>query len=67
MEQLLAYSLCPRCYRAVPASANERYCPNDGTELLTACSRCRAPITSPYVRYCTNCGALLAYDEGGRS
>ncbi|WP_423775865.1 double zinc ribbon domain-containing protein [Allomeiothermus silvanus] len=52
----VTYRLCPRCFRAVPAASEERYCPNDGTPLLLACPRCQAPITSPYARYCVVCG-----------
>jgi len=44
----LHYYLYPHGSRATPAEAAERYCPNDGTELLRACSHCHAPITSPY-------------------
>lgn len=55
----LTYRLCPRCARAVPAGSGERYCVNDGTELLSACPWCAAPITSPYARFCTRCGTVL--------
>lgn len=55
----LTYRLCPRCARAVPTSSGERYCVNDGTELLGACPQCGAPITSPYARFCVRCGANL--------
>lgn len=55
-NQLLSYHLCPQCYRATPASAQEVYCPNDGTLLLSHCSSCKAPITSPYAHYCAACG-----------
>lgn len=55
----LAYHLCPRCFRATPAVARERFCPNDGATLLTACPRCRTPIASPYSRFCTACGRSL--------
>lgn len=53
------YYLCPRCFRAVPAAAGERYCPNDGTLLLTRCSGCGAGIGTPYARYCKACGLEL--------
>jgi rRNA maturation endonuclease Nob1 len=53
------YHLCPRCARATPASAEEAFCPNDGTRLLTACPSCARGITSPYSRFCTRCGAKL--------
>ncbi|CAM3831494.1 zinc ribbon domain-containing protein [Deinococcus frigens] len=55
----LAYRLCPRCARAVPATSGERYCANDGTRLMDACPQCRAPITSPYARFCVRCGTDL--------
>jgi hypothetical protein len=50
------YHLCPRCGRATPAAAKERFCPNDGTKLLTQCPQCSATITSPYGHYCSQCG-----------
>jgi hypothetical protein len=49
------YHLCPRCGRATPAAAKERFCPNDGTKLLTSCPQCSSTITSPYSRYCSQC------------
>ncbi|WP_170928565.1 zinc ribbon domain-containing protein [Deinococcus hopiensis] len=57
----LAYRLCPRCLRAVPTISGERYCVNDGTRLLESCPQCTAPITSPYARFCTRCGAALTW------
>lgn len=54
------YHLCPTCWRATPAAARERFCPNDGQQLLTACPACRRAITSPYSRYCAACGAPLS-------
>jgi predicted amidophosphoribosyltransferase len=54
------YQLCPRCFRAVPSSSEEHYCPNDGTRLLAACPHCQAAIVSPYARFCTTCGKSLA-------
>lgn len=62
-EPALHYHLCPHCFRATPAAAGERYCPNDGTELLRACPRCHAPITSPHSRFCVRCGSSLAKEE----
>jgi hypothetical protein len=59
-DPVLSYRLCPRCFRAVPAHAAERYCVNDGTLLLEACPVCKAAITSPYSRHCAGCGADLA-------
>lgn len=56
---LLTYHLCPTCGRATPADLAEQHCPNDGSRLLTACPGCHAPITTPYARYCTNCGREL--------
>jgi predicted amidophosphoribosyltransferase len=53
------YHLCPRCGRATPALAKERFCPNDGTKLLTACPQCDTKIASPYSRYCSQCGLEL--------
>lgn len=56
----LYYHLCPHCGRATPAAARESYCPNDGTKLLSACPACQAPITSPFSRFCTNCGQAFS-------
>lgn len=56
----LRYHLCLRCFRAVPATSNERYCINDGTHLLEACARCGATISSPYARFCAACGLEFA-------
>ncbi|WP_310584190.1 zinc ribbon domain-containing protein [Deinococcus sp.] len=53
------YRLCPRCGRAVPSSSGERYCINDGSALLAACSACGARITSPYSRFCGACGRVF--------
>lgn len=55
----LEYRLCPRCSRAVPAHSGERYCINDGAQMLEACPVCKAAITSPYSRFCAFCGSLL--------
>jgi hypothetical protein len=55
-KKALSYHLCPRCYRATPASLKEVYCPNDGTKLLTSCPNCATPMTSPYSRFCSRCG-----------
>jgi len=63
----LRYHLCPHCFRATPAEAAERYCPNDGTELLRACPACRAPITSPHSRFCARCGADFAAEADGEA
>ena len=57
---LLSYHLCPQCTRAVPASAGEAFCINDGTRLLTACPACTHPITSPYALHCPKCGSAYA-------
>lgn len=54
------YHLCPTCLRATPTAAGESYCPNDGTKMLTACPRCRAPILTPFGEYCSRCGEHLA-------
>ncbi len=56
MKVAVAYHLCPQCFRATPASTKERYCPNDGAALLTACPNCHALIPSPYSRFCSSCG-----------
>jgi endogenous inhibitor of DNA gyrase (YacG/DUF329 family) len=50
------FRLCPKCFRAVPASSGERYCLNDGQRLLEACPQCGTRITSPYARHCGHCG-----------
>ena len=55
----LHYHLCPRCGRAVPAVSGERFCLNDGCELLASCPACGAAITSPHGRYCGRCGAAF--------
>jgi hypothetical protein len=52
----LWYHLCPKCARAVPSGANEKYCPNDGEKMLECCPACEAKILSPYARHCTSCG-----------
>ncbi|WP_366914808.1 zinc ribbon domain-containing protein [uncultured Meiothermus sp.] len=54
------YRLCPECFRAIPAHSQERYCINDGSWLLEACPLCKAPITSPYARFCASCGVGFA-------
>lgn len=58
------YHLCPRCFRATPSAAGERYCPNDGSELLSECPHCGTPITSPYHRFCSSCGQEFSPAEG---
>ena len=50
------YRLCPTCFRAVPARSGELYCANDGTRLLEQCPMCQSRISSPYARFCTQCG-----------
>jgi hypothetical protein len=60
MKTLVAYRLCPRCFRAVPEASAEAYCPNDGVKLLTTCPACSAPITSPYSQFCVRCGCDFA-------
>ena len=45
----------------MPAASGERYCANDGTELLSSCLLCHAPITSPYARFCVSCGTDLLH------
>lgn len=60
LGQAPSFHLCPECFRATPAKAGERYCPNDGTAMLTACPRCRAAIRSPFARYCSDCGRGFA-------
>jgi predicted RNA-binding Zn-ribbon protein involved in translation (DUF1610 family) len=60
MKPVITYHLCPHCFRAVPQTAAEYHCPNDGSLLLTACPECSAPIASPYARYCTTCGQSFA-------
>jgi predicted amidophosphoribosyltransferase len=59
----LRYHLCPHCARAVPAGALERYCVNDGAQLMQACPACGGAITSPYARYCPACGHEYADHE----
>ncbi|MCA9839729.1 MAG: zinc ribbon domain-containing protein [Trueperaceae bacterium] len=62
MKKTLTYLLCPKCQRSLPSSAKEHYCPNDGSKMLSACPQCNTPITSPYSRFCTNCGGSLLVD-----
>ena len=48
MSSTLAhFLLCPTCFRSVPASTAEKYCPNDGTKLLECCPCCERPILTP--------------------
>lgn|GEM_PF-3239267 len=61
------YHLCPQCARAVNAAAGERYCPNDGARLVTACGACGERIRTPYARYCTACGCALVPETSPRS
>ncbi len=56
---LLKYALCPQCFRAVPVQSGERFCPNDGAPMVTACPVCGASIAGPYARHCTQCGTEL--------
>lgn len=63
----LTYRLCPHCLRAVPASGKELYCINDGAPMLEACPGCRAAISSPYTRFCANCGYDLTRPAGQSS
>ena len=46
--KVTAYRLCPRCARATPAEAGERFCPNDGQLMLSACPSCGEPICTPF-------------------
>lgn len=63
----LRYRLCPSCARAVPVSSPEHYCINDGNWLIDACPLCSAPISSPYARFCANCGeSLMGADRGNQ-
>ncbi len=62
-----AYRLCPRCFRAVPARSNERYCVNDGSWLIERCPICEARITSPYARFCAQCGLEFATLAGNHA
>ena len=55
----IGYRICPRCARAVPLRSRERYCINDGRWMLEECPRCGAGITSPYARFCGECGLEL--------
>ena len=59
---VITYRLCLRCYRAVPVISHEHFCINDGTKLLEACPKCKAPITSPYARHCGACGCGFTDD-----
>jgi uncharacterized CHY-type Zn-finger protein len=58
-SQLFFY-LCPCCHRAVPGNTFEHYCINDGTPMLECCPVCKTRITSPYARFCANCGLAFA-------
>jgi DNA-directed RNA polymerase subunit RPC12/RpoP len=55
-DETLFFRLCPRCARTVPGKSNERYCINDGQELLERCPVCQARITNPYAQHCGRCG-----------
>lgn len=46
----------------MPLDSDERYCIYDGAEMLTECRHCRHPVTSPYARFCPECGRR--YDVG---
>jgi hypothetical protein len=50
------YHLCPKCARAVPSGAEEKFCPNDGEKMLEHCPVCETKIRNPYARHCTACG-----------
>lgn len=50
------FRICPKCFRAVPARAEERFCANDGTRLLERCVRCDSQINSPFSKFCVTCG-----------
>ena len=65
-ETELYFHLCTQCGRTVPARSGERYCPNDGTQLLEACPACETKISNPYARHCTNCGHGFARDAAVR-
>jgi predicted RNA-binding Zn-ribbon protein involved in translation (DUF1610 family) len=56
----ITYRLCPHCLRAVPAKSAERFCPNDGTKMISHCPTCGSPIHNPYARHCTGCGLEFA-------
>ncbi len=60
------FRLCVRCFRAVPASSNERYCINDGTQMLEQCPMCKTPISSPYARFCAGCGFEFGLANSGQ-
>ena len=36
-----------------------KYCPKDGTELVTACAGCGRDIDSPDIKHCMGCGEFL--------
>jgi predicted amidophosphoribosyltransferase len=36
----IGYHLCPKCARAVPSTAQEKFCPNDGEKILEYCPVC---------------------------
>ncbi|MEY4531211.1 MAG: hypothetical protein RLZZ156_1932 [Deinococcota bacterium] len=56
VKERIAYRICVMCARAVPLGSNEKFCSNDGTKMLEACPSCKSPITSPYARFCSDCG-----------
>jgi predicted nucleic acid-binding Zn ribbon protein len=64
VKELVAYRICPKCARAVPLESGEKFCSNDGTKLLEACASCQAPITTPYARFCSKCGAEFKVKQG---
>jgi hypothetical protein len=50
------YRICPACERSASAESDERFCVNDGTKMLEACSHCQALIKVAGAKFCAACG-----------
>ncbi len=55
-EKYQAGLMCPTCKKLVPAGT--RFCPDDGTPIAVACTKCGHGNT-PDTKFCVNCGQQL--------